>query len=123
MLDLVFHNGRVLTQAQPASAEAVGVRDGRIVCVGRNDDVLHAADATTRRIDLGGRTLIPGFNDAHAHIWKIGHLLTSMLDLRRATSVDALVDDVRRFADRAPEDAWVLGRGYNEAALRERRAP
>src|ERR1044071_3262238 len=123
MLDLVFHNGRVLTQAQPACAEAVGVRDGRIVCVGRNDDVLHAADATTRRIDLGGRTLVPGFNDAHAHIWKIGQLITSLLDARRIGSLDELVARLRAFATPLPADAWVQGRGYNEASLRERRAP
>jgi predicted amidohydrolase YtcJ len=121
--DLVFYNGRVLTQTAPGVASAAAVRDGRIAAVGESADLLSASNGRAARIDLGGRTLIPGFNDAHAHIWKIGHLLTSMLDLRRASSLDALVDDVRRFADRAPEDAWVLGRGYNEAALRERRAP
>jgi hypothetical protein len=66
---------------------------------------------------------VPGFIDAHAHIWKIGHLLTTMLDLRRVTSVAELVDAVARFSDRLPRTAWLLGRGYNEAALRERRAP
>jgi len=121
--DLVLYNGRVLTQTTPAVAAAAAVRGGRIAAVGESADLLRASTGRATRIDLGGRTLIPGFNDAHAHIWKIGHLLTSMLDLRRATSLDALVDDVRRFADRAPDDAWVLGRGYNEAALRERRAP
>jgi len=59
------------------------VRDGRIACVGRDEEVLRAAGHGTRTIDLGGRTLVPGFNDAHAHIWKIGQLLTSMLDLCR----------------------------------------
>ena len=123
MNDLVFYNGRVLTQAAPAVATAAAVRAGRIAAVGESADLLRASNGRATRIDLGGRTLIPGFNDAHAHVWKIGHLLTSMLDLRRTSSLDALLDDVRRFADRAPEDAWVLGRGYNEAALRERRAP
>jgi predicted amidohydrolase YtcJ len=123
MLDLVLHHGTILTQAVPAVAAAVGVRAGRVVQVGDDDAVLQAAGPATRRIDLGGRTLVPGFNDAHAHIWKIGHLLTTMLDLRRVGSVEELVDGVRRFADRLPESAWLLGRGYNEAALSERRAP
>jgi predicted amidohydrolase YtcJ len=123
MLDLVIHNGTVRTQAAFPVAAAVGVRDGRIVQVGSDDAVLRAAGPATRRIDLGGRTLVPGFNDAHAHIWKIGHLLTTMLDLRRVDSVEALVDDVRRFSDRAPAGAWLLGRGYNEAVMRERRPP
>jgi predicted amidohydrolase YtcJ len=123
MLDLVFHGGFVLTQATAPAVTAVGVQSGRVAMVGDDRSVLREAGAATRRIDLGGRTLIPGFNDAHAHIWKIGHLLTTMVDLRRVESLDALTEQVRRAADRLPGDAWVLGRGYNEAAMRERTAP
>ena len=123
MSDLLLYNGRVLTQASPGHATAVLVRDGRVAAVGESADLLREATASTKRIELGGRTVVPGFNDAHAHIWKIGHLLTTMLDLRRVTSVDALVDAVGQFADRLAPGAWLLGRGYNEAALRERRAP
>src|SRR5581483_11929979 len=82
-----------------------------------------AAAPHAKRIDLAGRTLAPGFIDAHAHIWKIGHLLTTMLDLRRASSVEGIVDAVRRFGAKLPEGRWLLGRGYNEAALDERRPP
>jgi predicted amidohydrolase YtcJ len=123
MLDLVLHRGTVLTQSTPPVAEAVGVRDGRIACVGRDEDVRRAAGPGTRTIDLGGRTVVPGFNDAHAHVWKIGQLLTAMIDLRRVASLDELVHEVRAFAGRRPENAWLLGRGYNEAALREQRMP
>jgi hypothetical protein len=84
---------------------------------------LSTADPRTKRLDLAGRTLVPGFNDAHAHIWKIGHLLTSMLDLRGVASVAELVDAVARFADRRPHDGWLLGRGYNEAAMQGGLAP
>ena len=90
MNDLVFYNGRVLTQAAPPVATAAAVRAGRIAAVGESADLLRASNGRATRIDLGGRTLIPGFNDAHAHVWKIGHLLTSMLDLRRTSSLDAL---------------------------------
>ena len=117
--DVLLYNGLVLTQTAPAVATAVAVHDGRIVAVGDSADLLRGAHAGTKCIDLGGRTLVPGFNDAHAHIWKIGHLLTSMLDLRRVTSVAEIVGDVRRCADRLPPDAWLLGRGYNEAALHD----
>ncbi len=123
MTDVLLYNGRILTQATPPVVSAVAVREGRIAAIGDSVDLLRDADARMTRIDLGGRTVVPGFNDAHAHIWKIGHLLTSMLDLRRVTSVAQLVDDVQRFADRLPEDVWLLGRGYNEAAMHERRAP
>jgi predicted amidohydrolase YtcJ len=119
--DLLLYNARVLTQGTPATATAVAIRDGRIAAAGDSDELSRAANGRTPRIDLGGRTLIPGFNDAHAHVWKIGHLLTSMLDLRRATSVAAIVDEVRGACDRLPASSWVLGRGFNEAALAERR--
>ena len=120
---LLLYNGRVLTQASSKPASAVFVRDGRVAAVGESADLLRSADANASRIDLSGRTVVPGFNDAHAHIWKIGHLLTSMLDLRRVTSLAALVDAVQRFGDRMSPNAWLLGRGYNEAALSEHRAP
>jgi predicted amidohydrolase YtcJ len=123
MLDLVLYNGRVLTQAGPPLAEAVGICDGRIAAVGRVEDVMRGAGATTRRIDVAGRTLVPGLNDAHAHIWKIGHLLTTMLDVRGVESIDELAKRVRGFGQRLPEGSWLLGRGYNEAAMAERRPP
>src|SRR5918996_4442572 len=91
MLDVVLYNGVVLTEGQTAGAQAVGIRDGRIAFAGGNEAALEAAGSSTRRIDLDGRTVVPGFNDAHAHIWKIGQLLTTMLDLRRVASIEELV--------------------------------
>jgi predicted amidohydrolase YtcJ len=121
--DLLLYNANVRTMGTPAAATAVMIRDRRIAAVGGSRELLRAADGHERRIDLGGRTVVPGFNDAHAHIWKIGHLLTSMLDLRRVTSMSQLVDRVRTAADRLSGDAWLAGRGFNEAALDERRLP
>ena len=66
---------------------------------------------------------MPGFIDAHAHIWKIGHLLTTMLDLRGVDSVEAIVARVAAFRARRPAGSWILGRGYNEATMAEGRAP
>ena len=123
MFDLILFNGRVRTAARPSTADAVAVREGRIASVGAQADLLARAGPETIRVDLGGRTLMPGFNDAHAHIWKIGHLLTSMIDLRRFTSVAGIVDAARRAAGDSRPDAWILGRGFNEASLDEGRAP
>jgi predicted amidohydrolase YtcJ len=123
MNELVIHNGCVLTQANPRVAAAVLIRDGRIASVGDARDLLRECGSQATRIDLGGRTLVPGFNDAHAHIWKIGHLRTTMLDLRGTRSIEEITNRVQAFDHRLPNDAWLLGRGYNEAALREGRAP
>src|SRR5262245_3159128 len=121
MSDLLLVNGHVLTYAATPTATTILVREGCIAAVG--DAQIADAASHAKRIDLEGRTVVPGFNDAHAHIWKIGHLLTTMLDLRGVESVEALVDQVRRFRTTRPQGSWLLGRGYNEAAMIERRPP
>ncbi|MFN8379782.1 MAG: amidohydrolase [Anaerolineae bacterium] len=120
---LLFHNGIIhgMDPAHPApECVAVGY-DGRIAYVG---DLIGApAGARVRRVDLQGRTLIPGLNDAHVHIWKLGLLLTVQVDARGAAAPD-IPSIVRAFQDRAhvtPEGVWLTGRGYNEAELPEHR--
>lgn len=100
-----------------APAEAMVVRDGRIAAIGREADLSTAAPAGTRRVDLGGATVLPGFEDAHVHVWKIGQLQTALVDLRGTTSLDALYAAVTHRARGLPRGSWILGRGWNEAAL------
>src|SRR5437762_13876854 len=66
--DAIFHHGKILTVDKDFStAEALAVRDGRIVAVGRNDAILASKGAQTKLIDLGGKTVIPGLIDSHTH--------------------------------------------------------
>jgi predicted amidohydrolase YtcJ len=74
-------------------------------------------------VDLGEHTLLPGFADAHAHIWKIGHLLTTLLDVRGASSVADLGVRLKARAQALPAGAWLYGRGYNEAKFADGRGP
>ena len=122
--DLVIDGGTVRTMdpAQP-SAEALAVVGGRIAFVGSADDAARLWGPRTRHFDLAGRTLLPGFNDAHVHVWKVGQLLTTVLDLRGALSLDEVYEAVRARAASAPSGAWIVGRGWNEAALREGAGP
>ena len=122
--DLIFANGTLLTQepSRPV-AEAMAVREGRIVAVGNERDVRALAGPATQHVDLGRRTLVPGLIDAHAHIWKIGHLLTTMVDLRRTRSLGELTRTLQPSHARLGPDAWLQGRGFNEANLTERRMP
>ncbi len=124
---ILFHNGTIHTidSSQP-QAEALLIGDnGRILAVGKLSDVEAAANADTKRIDLAGRTLIPGFNDAHVHIWKMGLLLTRQVVANKAVAPD-IETIIERFADKAetlPKGTWITGRGYNESDLPERRHP
>ena len=114
-----------LTQIFP-NAEALMVGDdGRIAAVGALAEVEAAAKPGTKRVDLGGRTLIPGFNDAHVHIWKLGLLLTRQVQANHAAApdIEAIIERFRDKAESLPAGAWITGRGYNEAELPERRHP
>lgn len=124
MADLIVHGGPLLTQDRKHPvAEALAVTKGKIGAVGAAKDVMPLATPGTRYLDLGGRTLIPAFNDGHAHIWKIGHLLTTMVDLRRIDSMAGLQDALRRVAAQRPPERWLVGRGYNETRMAERVGP
>ena len=124
MADALFYNGTLLTQ-DPAlpRAEALAVKNGRIEAVGSRGDVENLAGPETERIDLEGRTLLPGFNDSHVHVWKVGQLLTGILDLRATASLEELKAVVRHRDRELPEGKWLLGRGYNEQFLAEGRQP
>jgi len=102
--DVIFHNGVVLTmeKTQPR-AEAVAIRHDRILVVGDNERVLALRGRTTRVVDLGGRTVMPGFIDSHAHWigdgWMVGlHAYTAMeAALQRGwTSINEQFVDQRR---------------------------
>ncbi|MBK8564426.1 MAG: amidohydrolase, partial [Saprospiraceae bacterium] len=91
--------------------------------VGRIADLGSLAHANTQRIDLQGKTLMPGFFDAHIHVWKVGDLLTFNLDLRGVGSIEEMQDKLRDFAAQHPELQWIRARGFNEAQLKEGRLP
>ena len=122
-MDCVLFNGNLLTQDSASAGTAVAIADGRIVAVGDDRSIRNLAQAQTALINLDGKTLVPGFDDAHAHIWKIGHLLTTMLDLRSCTCFADLADLLTTKSQSLEKGAWLQGRGFNEAKLAERRRP
>jgi predicted amidohydrolase YtcJ len=121
--DTLLFNGNVLTMDSVGRATAVAFHNGHIAEVGDSKTLLEQTGAQTTRYDLDGRTVVPGFIDAHAHIWKIGHLLTTMLDLRRVQSIGDLCAAVHDRAASLPPGDWLQGRGFNEAVMAEKRKP
>ncbi|NWF69372.1 MAG: amidohydrolase [Chloroflexi bacterium] len=124
---LLFYNGTIHTMdAQHPSPDALVVGDhGRIHFVGSFNQCEAAAGPRARKIDLGGHTLLPGFNDAHVHVWKVGLLLTVQVDVRQglAPDIPAIQARFRQRARNLPPGTWIIGRGYNEATLPEKRHP
>jgi predicted amidohydrolase YtcJ len=109
----VVHNAVVYT-ADPElpRAEAFAIADGRIVMVGDAATVL-AAHPTLHRIDAGGRAVIPGLIDAHAHLMGLG-LSMMNADLAGARSVEEIIARLRSHEATLPEGAWLLGRGWDQ---------
>src|SRR5712664_2094493 len=112
--DLILHNGHVVTMnsAEPV-AEAVAISRGRFFAVGKNADVMNLAASGVRKIDLGGKTVLPGFIDAHSHPAAAGlsHLRMVDCDLR---SISAIQAALRERAAKTPAGEWVLGFKYDD---------
>jgi predicted amidohydrolase YtcJ len=120
--DLIVLNANVLTvDAKLPAAEALAVRAGRFVAVGSNADVKLLAGPQTRILDLGGKTVLPGFIDAHAHPRPIydedspGYSVEAGPD--KVKTMDDLIAAVRRKAAKTPKGMLITGSGYQETKL------
>src|ERR1700680_2701501 len=86
--DTVLVNGKILTvDSQFSTREAIAIRDGKILVVGRNDEVRKLAGPQTRVIDLQGRTVIPGLIDSHMHAIRAGQAFGSEVNWVRGTTL------------------------------------
>lgn len=85
---------------------------GRIIAVGASADVAAKAPQA-RRIDMGGRTMLPGLIDAHGHVFGLGQQLTQ-LDLFNSTSLAGALKSIGEYAGANPGHPWLRGRGWNQ---------
>jgi predicted amidohydrolase YtcJ len=112
--DVILYNGSVYT-VQPANPEAtaVPIRDGRILAVGGDREVLALAGKNTRRIDLARRRVLPGFNDAHAHPWGGGLDQLKKVACDKS-SIEEILAALRVRAAATPPGHWVQGFLYDD---------
>ena len=103
-------------------ADSVLLVGDRIEAVGREDELRRKAPAVTDVLDAGGRLLIPGLTDAHMHLLSYA-LSKQWLDLKGARSIEDIKRMVRIEAGRRGPGAWVLGRGWDQDKLEDRRMP
>ena len=111
---LILHGANVITMdAANPRAQAVAIAGDRIFAVGSNEDILNLATARTRKIDVAGRTVVPGFIDAHTHVSYSGirHLKQVDCDLR---SIGDIQKAVRARAAKTPAGQWVIGFKYDD---------
>lgn len=123
--DLILANGRVTT-LDPANPEAaaIAIAGGRILAVGRSEEIVPLAGPGTKVIDLQGRRAIPGLNDSHTHLVRGGLYYNMEL---RWEGVPSLADALRMLkeqAERTPAPQWVrVVGGWSEFQFAERRLP
>ena len=123
--DLILVNGKVVTVDPSGSvAQAVAVKDGRIVKAGTNDEILLLASESARIINLMGRLLLPGFIDSHEHCIRKG-MRGDWVDCTSPpmTTIDQLVEALTAKASEKEEGEWVVGYGFDETKLTDRRWP
>lgn len=121
--DLIVTNARIYTvdDSRPV-VSALAVRDGRIAFTGSAREAMALKGANTRVLDLGGRTVIPGMVDAHAHLLGLGQSLRTV-NLVGAKSYDEVIARVVARAKDVPAGQWVVGRGWDQNQWGDTRFP
>jgi predicted amidohydrolase YtcJ len=113
-VDLIAINGKIWTEnPQQPEAEALAVSGHRIVSVGSSAEIRQLAGAQTKVIDLGGRRVVPGFNDAHVHFFWGGQGLASV-QLLDVTSRAEFQRRIGEYARTRPAGEWILDGGWDE---------
>ena len=123
--DIILKNARVITmdERRPA-AEAVAVTGNTVSVVGDASLVESAKGVGTRVIDCRGGTLVPGFNDAHLHLFSLVRQLLSLdLSPPKIKSIADIKEAIHRQAAGTPPGTWLSGTGFNDFYLEEKRYP
>ena len=128
--DTIYTNGTIITvDPQESIAEAVAVKDGKILTVGSAEVVMATRGENTQVVDLEGKTMTPGFIDAHGHLKNVGFQALSA-DL--LPPPDAEVDSMAMLQEKlgqwgegelSAKLGWIVGFGYDDSQLAEKRHP
>lgn len=121
--DLVIKNGNIMClDEEVGKAEAVAIKDGKIIYVGDNDGVEMYIEEGTRVVDVGGASVLPGLIDTHIHLIKFGFSL-GYIDLRNVSSITELKELVRKKVAESKPGDWVIGRSWDQERFIEKRYP
>src|SRR5215471_4253135 len=123
--DTLLINGKILTvDSQFSIREALAIRDGKILAVGKTPDIRKLSGPSTRVIDLQGRTVIPGLIDSHLHGIRAGLSFTTEVNWVGVASVDEAMGRIRQAARTMKPGAWlIVAGGWNVQQFKEKRLP
>lgn len=121
--EFIVYNARIYTvDRKNPRAQAMAIRQGRIVAVGNERAVMAYRGSKTRLIDLEGRTVVPGFVDAHGHVASFARSM-ERVDLRGTKTYEEMIERVRKRARETAPGRWILGRGWNHEHWKVARLP
>lgn len=125
--DLLLKGGKIITMDEVEStAQAVAVKYGKIIALGKDGDLKAWIGPSTKVIELKGRVVIPGLMDSHSHMADEGAGRLRFVDLSQEVGVRSIKDIQERLADRAkktPDGAWIFGYQEDDSKLAEKRHP
>jgi predicted amidohydrolase YtcJ len=122
--DLLVRNGHIVTMDSPAIVTAMAARDGKILALGSDAELAGCASSRTKVVDLGKRTVLPGLIDVHTHVmeWTKG-ILRGQIDAGypKVHSIEEIVSEVNQRVKASTPGGWILGSGWDDSKLAERR--
>jgi predicted amidohydrolase YtcJ len=122
--DMVLVNGQLITvDPKDSVAQALAIRHGKIIRLGTDREVRRLIGLKTTVIDLHGRAATPGLIDAHAHVLNTGLVELFEIDLSHAASIAEITGALAKRMAKARAGEWVVGSGWDEGKLLERRYP
>ncbi|WP_082785717.1 amidohydrolase [Psychrobacter sp. P2G3] len=122
---MIVTNAKVaVMDDERSTAEAIAVKDGKVLRTGSDEDILRLRSKDTQVIDANGRTLIPGLNDSHLHVTRGGRFYNTELRWDGVKSLKEALRMLKEQADRTPEGQWVrvIG-GWSPHQFEEKRMP
>ncbi|MBU2648026.1 amidohydrolase [bacterium] len=124
-MDCIFYNGRINTLDPFGTVySAVGVENGRIIKLGRDNDLKGDTEMGTVSIDLKGAAMFPGFMESHNHMSIFGYLLNGIdLSAARVSCMDDILSRVKEETEKKEPGEWIKGSRYAEYFLKENRHP
>ncbi|TET58933.1 amidohydrolase [Candidatus Bathyarchaeota archaeon] len=121
--DIVLINATVINPGSEQSpAQAIAIKHGKIMAVGTSKQILSLVGQSTKKIDIDGRTILPGFIECHAHGVGLGQSF-SETNLRRVKSIREIQDKIKEWTKKTSSGCWIVGRGWDQDKLSEHRYP
>jgi len=122
-VDLILKNGKIWTGTdQPKWAQAIAIKGEKILAVGNNSEIMAMTGRATRVIDVEGKLVVPGFNDAHVHFRDGGFSLLE-IKLRDAKNEDEYAQRIKKEVESLPEGTWITGGNWDHEAWPSKKYP